>query len=130
MTEQKTLTEAIEGRYAGAEGDARERTNASWKTPHDDRLQAMADLRRSDPDAYAAMRPTGEDAIYATTHEAAVRTFRWDSMMELATEQRAAGATFSEQLDKALDVYAGARAEAEKHGFLEAARKAANGGSK
>lgn len=128
-TDHERMTAAVAARTAAQGAASRARAAESWRTPHDDRLERLAELRRTDPEAYAAMRPTGADAIYATTHRTAVEAFRWDPGRELELSQRAAGHTFAPDAARAIDVYAAARAEAERHGVLDAARKRAEKGA-
>ena len=125
----QAFTDAIAERLDRDAESSHDRAAASWNTPHDDRLESLVELRRTDPEAYREMRAGGDVAIYETTHRAAVEhAFRWDATYELALEHRAAGATFTPELKRAIDTYAGARAEAERHNVLEAARRRAEKG--
>lgn len=127
--QQKSLRDAIAEHGVGDPAAGQTRALQSWRTGHDDGLEKLGKLRREDPAAYQAMRPTSADLFYSASHAATTEAWRWDSTFELALAQRVAGANFSDDMEKAIDRYAAGRAHAESHGQLEAARRRAEKGA-
>lgn len=127
-----TLHGAIAEHYASQPAAGpNDRALRSLPLVRDERLERTAAAIAKDP-AFAQSLSFGDRrslAVYAESRQAHAAAFRWNSGLELQLAQRDAGEKLTTESERAVTAYADARANAESHGLLEAARKRANGGS-